>query len=245
MNKNNLNHYVTKLLNSIEKNLNVFYRNKKPQSLHLLRVKIKKLKAIYSFAEKTYKEEYNSGILKQLFQKAGKIREIHINMHLLGLLPEVSDKTLATLKKKETILTGQFIANGELYTKLLNKFRDENCLPKKLPLKKIIKKYFKKERQKANKLHKNNDRESIHRYRIKIKKIMYIYDALPEKKQKSIQLNTDKINKQQKKLGSWHDTYAAINFLSHENLYKKESPVITILNTRENRQFNAIALKSS
>jgi len=203
-------------------------------------VDIKKIKAVFSFSENVYKEKYNTATLKPLFNKAGKIREIQIIIQLLGLFPHPPEKLIVQLKKKENSLTQQFIKCGSRYVRQIKKFRKSVCLPKILPNKITINKYFKKEKKKANKKLKNKNRKDLHRYRAKIKNLMYVYNVLPKKTQKEIELNEAEINKQQEKLGDWHDTYSTIKFLSHENF-----PVKTVENTvqlkeQEKRQFKAL-----
>jgi len=238
--KNLLNHYVINLLKFIEQNLSIFIKDKKPECLHHLRVDIKKIKAVISFSENIYKEKYNTTNLKPLFVKAGEIREIHLDIHLLGLFPHHSGKLIEQLKKKKNILTLQFIKCDSKYVRLIKKFRKNVCLPEMLPNNKIINKYFEKEKQKANKKLKNKEREELHRYRAKIKKLMYVYDALPKRIQKEIELNKAQINKQQVKLGDWHDTYSAIKFLSHEHFSLETVEYVQKLKDKEKRQFNAL-----
>jgi CHAD domain-containing protein len=240
MKKNLLNHYVVNLLKSIEQNLSIYIEDKQPEYLHNLRVDIKKIKAAFSFSENVYNEKYNTAKLKSLFNKAGKIREIQINIHLLGLFPHPPEMLIEQLRKKENILTQQFIKCGSRYGRLIKEFRKNVCLPEILPNKKTINKYFKKEKQKANKKLKNKDREDLHRYRAKIKKLMYVYNVLPKRIQKEIELNETEINRQQQKLGDWHDTYSTINFLSHEFFPIKTAENVVKLKEQEKRQFNAL-----
>ena len=240
MKKNLLKHYVVNRLKSIEQNLSIYIQDKKPESLHHLRVEIKKIKAVFSFSKKVYKEKYNTAKLKPLFNKAGKIRETQINIHLLGLFPYPPEKLIEQLKKKEYILTLLFVKCSSRYVRLIKEFRKNICLPKILPNKKRINKYFKKEKQKANKKLKNNDRKDLHRYRTKIKKLMYVYNFLPKKTQKEMELNETEINKQQGMLGDWHDTYSTTNFLSHEYLPMKTAENVVKLKEKEKRQFDVL-----
>ena len=100
MKKNILNHFVFDLLKSIENNLSIYIKNKMPECLHILRVDIKKINAVLSFAGSVYKEGYNTGNLKPLFSKAGKIREIQINILLVELFPLPPKYLIEQLKNK-------------------------------------------------------------------------------------------------------------------------------------------------
>ncbi len=243
MKKNLLNHYVDNQLNSIEQNLILINKDNKPEYLHQLRVSIKRIKAIFSFAEDVFKEKFSIAELKPLFNKAGKIRELQIHIHLLGLFPNPPRKIIKELKQKEDSLSQQFIKNCNRNIKLINNFREHSDLPDKLPNQKVIIKYFNVEKKSATKKLKEFERDELHKYRIKIKKLMYVYNFLPKKTQKEIEFNKVKIKRQQEQLGDWHDNYATINYLSRIKL-----PLITLkhvlkLKEKEEKQFNTIFTK--
>jgi len=240
MKKNLLNHYVVDLLNSIEQHIAEFIKSKKPESLHHLRVDIKKIRAAYYFVENLYKEEYSTNKLKPVFFKAGQIREIQINILLLCLMSPPPVKLIEQLKKKENTLTLQFVKCSLRYVRLIKNFRKNVSWHGVLPNNKSIIKYFKNEKQKANKKIENKDRESFHRYRLKIKKLMYLYNVMPKKMQKEIKFNHSVINKLQQKLGDWHDTYAAVKFLSDGHFPDKTDEYFVRLKLNEKRQFNAL-----
>ncbi len=235
-----LNDYILENLESLVQNLSLYIKDKKPESLHRLRVDIKKVRAVYSFAEYVLKIKLDTTLLKQLFLKGGKLREMYIHILLLSSIPNPPQKMINQLKKKENILIQQFVKKGVRYIMLIENFRKKTSLPKiDLHKTKIIK-YFNKQAKKANKILKNINREDLHRYRKKIKKLMYIYNALSKRMQSKIELNKAEINDQQKMLGDWHDTYSAITFLSHEPLSTKTPEYILNLKEKEKRQFSTL-----
>ena len=242
MEKNLLNNYVLDLLESIEQNLSTYTKDKQPEGLHRLRIELKKIKAVIYFAENIYKEKYDATKLNPLFHKAGKIREMQINIHLLSTVPDSPKRLIAQLKKRENILIQQFVKNGSRSILIIKNFVKKVCLPEILPSKKTIINYFKKERSKANKILRHKKREDMHGYRKKIKKMMYIYNALPKEIQKQIELNETEINKQQKKLGNWHDNYSAVTFFSNVHFPMQTSEFILKLKEKEKRQFNALSI---
>jgi CHAD domain-containing protein len=240
MKNNPFNQYVLRRSKSIELNLSAYIKDKNPECLHRLRVDIKKIRAIFSFADKVYKEKYSSSALDPLFKKTGKIREIQINIHLLTLFPFQPKRLINQLKKKENRLTQQLINNASQYVRLIMKFREKKYLPDILPDNDIIIKYFKKEKQKSNKKLDKKDRDSVHQFRTRIKYMMYVFKALPKIIQKEIVLNKTKINIQQKIMGEWHDTYSAVYYLNHQHLPKKSVEYILKLKEIEKKQFNAL-----
>jgi CHAD domain-containing protein len=243
MKKNLLNYYVGNQLNSIEKNLIQYNKGKKPECLHQLRVRIKRIKAIFSFAEDVFKEKHSIAELKPLFNKAGKIRELQIHIHLLELFPNPPKKIIKELKKKEDILSQQFIKNCTRNIKLINNFRKRSSLPDKLPNQKVIIKYFNVEKKSATKKLKEFERDELHKYRTKIKKLMYVYNFLPKKTQKEIEFNKVKVKLQQERLGDWHDNYATITYLSRIKLPLTTSKHVLKLKENEEKQFNTIFTK--
>ena len=240
MEKNVLNKYVFDLLESLEKHLSTYRKDKKPKHIHHLRVDIKKINALLSFARYMYQEKYDTSKLKPLFHDAGKIREMQLNVQLLRAVPNFTEKTLTRLEKKEKILIHRFTKKESRYFKLIKYFKKKASLPEILPSKKTIKAYFSSEQKDAAGILEHVDRDGLHRYRKKIKKIMYIYCALPRRMQNEIELNKAEINKLQKKLGVWHDTYSAIVFFSREPISTELSPYIMELKKKEKRQYNRL-----
>ncbi len=84
------------------------------------------------------------------------------------------------------------------------------------------------------------ERVDLHKYRSKIKKLMYVYCALPKKIKKELEFNDVKINRQQEELGDWHDTYSVISFLSQEHFTTKTNEHLIKLKEKEKRQFNLL-----
>lgn len=239
--KNSLfNNYLFDLLDSLEQNLTAYITDQNPESLHRLRLDIKKIKALFSFAEYMNQEKYDATTLKPLFHKAGEIREMHINIHLLSSAPQPPKRLITQLKKEENILTQQFIEIGSGYIKLVKDFKGGICFPEIRWGKKRIIKFFEKEQKKTNEILQHIDREGLHEYRKKLKKMVYVYNALPKRIQNKIDLNEAGITKQQKKLGDWHDTYSAIHFLASKPLPLKTAEYVFKLKEEEKRRYNKL-----
>ncbi|MBW8360613.1 MAG: CHAD domain-containing protein [Kaistella sp.] len=240
MEKNILNHYVLDRLESIKWNLSSYRKNKESKYLHHLRVDIKKINALFSFAEKVYKEKYNTALLKPLFHQAGEIRLIQINLQLLDAVPNPPEQLITELRSKEHTAGQKLIDDGPQHLIRIKHFREETRLPELLPEKKTISKYFKKEWKKAENLLQHIDRENLHSYRKKIKKILYFYEALPKKIQDKIKIDIAAIDQQQQCVGDWHDTYLAIDFLSPEHFPMQKSDYLLDLKEKEKKQFNTL-----
>jgi CHAD domain-containing protein len=236
MKENLLYYHVSNHLKSIEKHLAAYSKNGKPKHLHLLRLDIKVAKALFSFAEDLHNEPYSAIELNSVFQKTGEIREIQI----ISSSKHLPEKLIRELKKKENFLKKQFRRDIPKYIKFIESFRKVVTLPSALPDKQIIKVYFENELMKANQDFLNQDREGLHQFRKNIKKLMFVYNALPKKMRKEIDLNEQHINKLQEKVGNWHDTYSSIEFLSYHYFKQKPVEYISKLKQEEIKQFNAL-----
>jgi len=232
-----LRQHISDHLKSVEKHLCGYSKNGKPKHLHLLRLDIKIVKALFSFAEDLYNEPYSVIELKSVYQKSGEIREAQI----IGSSKDLPKKLSRELKRKESLLKKKFKKMIPRYVKFIERFRNGVTLPSVLPDKQIIKDYFEKELTKANQNFKNKDRVGLHQFRKSLKKMLFIYDALPKKTRKEIHLNEQRINKLQEKVGNWHDTYSLIEFLSHRHFKKKPVGCISKLRKKEIKQFNRLS----
>lgn len=245
MKKNVLYHHVKERLKSIEKNLCAYSKRAKPRHLHLLRLDIKITKALFSFAEDLTKEFCNAIVLKAIFQKAGEIREIQIMIKLLNSSQDLPEKLMDQLEKKEKYLKKQFLKNISKHIKSVKHFRKGVSFPP-IPLdEETIKAYFETELEKANQKFQDNNREGLHQFRKSIKKLMFVYEVLPKKIRKEVDLNKRDIDKLQEKVGNWHDTYLAIDFLSNSNFPEMPVEFLSKLREKEIRQLEALFTDSS
>lgn len=231
-----LYHHISDRLKSVEKHLCAYSKNGKPKHLHLLRLDIKIINALFSFAEDLYNEPYSPIELKSVYQKTGEIREIQI----IGSSKHLPKRLIRKLKSKESHLNKKFQKVIPWYIKFIESFRKGVTLPSALPDKQMIKSYFESELIKANQNFQNKDRDGLHQFRKSLKKLLFIYDALPKKIRKEVNLDKKHINKLQEKVGNWHDTYFSIEFLSYQNYKQKPLGYISKLRQKEVRQFNAL-----
>ena len=241
MNTTSLNNKIVSRLKKVEKNLLAYIQDMEGEQLHRLRVEIKKIKAILSFINTTNQEHYNINRLKPLFHKSGEIREIQINVHLLSTLPQTDAKQIIQLEEKGAALCEEFKNMVPLYLKVIKSFRKKVSLPAELAGEKRIRKYFKNKLIKAKRNLQEEDRVSLHLFRTRIKEIIYVRDALPKKMQRLIIINKPYISRLQEKAGDWHDTFAAISWLS-DQAFPAMDEVILKLKEKESDEFDDLIL---
>lgn len=240
MKKNLLNSYVIKLLDSIEQQLSFYQKEKDPECLHRIRVEIKKIKAINSFARKIYEADFTAESLLPLFKNAGKIRETKLTIQLLQSLSPPPTKLISKAESQESVLVKQFLDFAPTFFQALSAYRKSLRFPEKIGEKKVIKGYFEKSKENALKILQVKDREGMHTYRRKIKNLVYIYDVLPKKLQKEIDLDKKLILKQQHQLGEWHDLYVAVQILSSLKISNGSQESIEKLKEDEKQKFQEV-----
>jgi CHAD domain-containing protein len=234
MKKGALISIVDDLLKSAERNLDDYAKDQRSESLHRLRVDLKKVKAAYSFAEFVFKKKFSTTAIKPLFKDAGSIREIQVNVTLLNQFPQPPKRLMARLGTKEKILSEAFVQNYSVHRKSIKDFRKYYQLPKKVIDDKKMFKYFDKMK---NMQIEDDNAEELHRYRIRMKRMMHVYYMLPDKIQKKTNLDIDSIEKLQHQLGEWHDMHTAIHLLSGETVPKKAAEYIAKLIEQERLMF--------
>jgi CHAD domain-containing protein len=211
--------YIKKQFSSIKQNLQDYAKEKKQEQIHNLRVDIKKLRAILSFLNFINNDkQLPKKIFSQLFTDARAIRENFINLTIFKTITH-SPKLLYNFKVKDKVLKAQFSAKIPQYIKTVEKAEKKIKIPHYIPVSKEVKKYFNKLMRQSTLLFNNReDKNNIHRFRMKVKKMMYVYKTLPAEMQKSVGINEAYMDKLQMNVGKWHDAYLAIICLEKNGL---------------------------
>ena len=118
--------------------------------------------------------------------------------------------------------------------------RREITLPAEKLDKKTVKNYFKKRIKKAKQDIGREDRSKAHKFRKRLKNILYLYKALPKKVRKSIQLDADYLDTLQDRAGDWHDTYEATAYLAENTTSSQTAEAQAQLEAKEKKQFEKL-----
>jgi CHAD domain-containing protein len=213
------------------------------KTIHELRVEIKKLRAVFQLIEVIAKKEFkikpSENSLNDLFDTAGKIREIQINQICFSkfkFTKEINDKYKKFLLNREEELRG-------VLKKSINDFDKSVLINSKNKIKKITgdlnnKKiwdvclfYMKDKTLKIeNLLSAGNNPLIIHKIRIQLKSIHTIASLLQkinptQKNEKTLQV----IKQTGSLIGNWHDNLVLINsleryFIKKENVSEDKLP---------------------
>ncbi len=84
-----------------------------------------------------------------------------------------------------------------------------------------------------------HQRDNLHQFRKIIKDLKYVYEIIPVTEQQRIFLNNKLIDKLQKSIGEWHDTYSSMQLLS-QNLFPGAEHCIDVLRQKEQLQLAAL-----
>jgi CHAD domain-containing protein len=228
--------YLKKRCAVLFKNLKLYRETGKPVMIHRIRVEIKKIRSVISFLQEICKKMKMEGRqLDSLFDDAGKLRDLHVLMALNKTFNKDSlfkDK----FERKEHLLSVRFKRHVPEYVTSIKQL-DENIRIKDcLHDSGKVNKYFRKQ---VKQIHDPFESASnLHQFRMKVKKLMYVYDALPSSYHIDSEVNRQYLDKMQHRLGRWHDLYTAVNFLRSEK--KVRTDQLEKLEQSEQRLFKQI-----
>lgn len=230
---NALENYIqtqkTKLTETIPGTLEI-----EEKSIHQFRVTIKKTRTILSFIEYwSYGQASKTEIyrrLRPIFQRTGRIRELHIH---LNLLPELSAKTEMNLDFLIKKINYQIIRNKPFLQKEMKKFK--RAVPRiyRQIDKQITSSSSGKQRidaaanyqvklEKAIQKQLAEDQPDLHRIRSIIKQKVYVFDSFQESELLSFYKEFRAEWKiLESSIGKWHDELIFLNWLIKRLKWKR------------------------
>jgi CHAD domain-containing protein len=214
------------------------YKNLPQQeTLHEVRVELKKLKVLFyliEYCDESFnaKKEYKS--LNKIFKKAGKIREIDVMESLIIKYNIKNIKGIASIKEKGKLIN-EFIER-------IPRFKD-TALKKENDLKKYLAKVdekcylkYSKQKEKAlkNELFPKINLKKLHVVRKKIKEIVYLKD-LNDKENGKLK----NLSKMENTIGSWHDKQMVLALLNKDNI-KLHNLLVNKIKTEADKDIRVI-----
>jgi CHAD domain-containing protein len=194
--------YLDKRWRAARHHLYAFAGAGSEESLHGLRVELKKIKAWLRFAGAS-----QPAVVKKMFRVAGAIRDAQIAQKLMKQY-HVHDDGHATLQQQQED-AGKLRTHTLEYARLLRKAR------KRIKVYKVrdkeVRHWVMKQLQIIARMLAS---AQYHPARKKIKVLLYIHNMLPKRLQRQFALDTDYLDKLQDSIGNWHD---ASEFLLHQH----------------------------
>lgn len=210
-------------------------RRSEMEDIHKLRVTIRKLKVLYALVEFSLPDEFSkigySAAFKDLFSRAGRVRENQINtlyiqrleqqylQPYLNYLSRALKRNLRNLKKSiENFELEKFDEQCESVMNLLAGFDDDWCLEK-------IFAYSSYKFDKTQMLETSLANELIlHKARKRVRSIIDVLSMLKKSTRKSSPVPLTSIKKVNDELGKWHDEVVLFHSLElFERRYSKEA----------------------
>lgn len=215
--------YITKRCVQVRRELHAFAGSGSQESLHKLRVEIKKIRAFAKFAKSDEKKGMVARLetIKRIFQRAGIIREANINLQMMKQFnihhPE--------FKAEEAGMIQQESRRFRLYVARYDKHfrRAVRYLLKTLhPIRnRDIKHWFSRQLKAIAGLVVTTSTDQLHLARKKIKRIVYVHGMLQKQLVDELKLNVTYLDQLQDAIGKWHDAAVAVKLLASRNAGNK------------------------
>ena len=181
------------------------------EDLHRLRVEIKKTRAFFHLLKRcnttnSYKQ-YAEG-LRPIFASAGRIRYKQVTQQLLENLkgrrmPGNLAKTIDHLESKKLLTkSNEIIKQLDVNAEVLKSHF------KNISAKKIIRYYESQLKKTVKVFSQNTSKKEWHKTRMRIKRLIYLYELLPVSVTRKLQLDIPYLKKLEDSIGKWHDLAA-------------------------------------
>jgi CHAD domain-containing protein len=203
--------YFEKYLKELRLQLKTAIDTQEENAVHQFRVNTKKLNALIQYLEKKYPEEkYRKDFqpIKKIFKKAGKIREIQLDIQKLNNLSGELKDIKNQLNKAFEFSIEDFLKLEGHWKKDLSFFSNsmkgklKNITFEELQL------YFSNLIKGA---HSQLLNRSYHNARKNIKSILYLRELIPLQQQEDLAIDFVFLEKLQEKIGIWHDLVTSID----------------------------------
>lgn len=207
--------YITKRCVQVRRELHAFAGSVSQESVHKLRVEIKKIRAFAKFAkldeQKGVAERLET--IKRIFHRAGSIREANINLQMMKQF----NIHHPAFKTEETNIIEQESGRFRLYAVRYDKhFRNAVIyLLKTLhPVRNgAIRHWFSRQLKAIAKVVVPPSTDQLHLARKKIKRIVYVHGMLQKRLVNKLKLNITYLDQLQDAIGKWHDAAVAVELL--------------------------------
>ncbi len=198
------------------------------EELHRFRIEIKKIFALAALQQfNTLNSDFFTCLkpVRTIFLKAGEIRNIQLSLLITKDYSSKNSQLFELQHAKLTRLISEFSLRTDMYIKNLRKAQ-------KFVLRKIcdietcrILSWYEDEVIKLSQLlvNKKHYQKNIHKARISIKKLLYVYSILHKTIQKKLRLNKGYLHRFEESIGKWHDTHITMKILSNLSFVDNET----------------------
>lgn len=212
-----LKKYAHRLTMSLIGHLKKYRRSHELETLHQIRVDIKGIKAILgviNYSRKGFKAHKNFIPFREVFRRAGEIREPEVLVALLLRYQVEGIKDDQTGVNREESLTAAFESGIPQYIKMVKRRAPKLEILSRQVGHDDFKHYLQKERKLVKRrLHPGPNMRTIHKVRKNIKSIIYLSDIQGKLKSKEVKF----YNELQQTIGALHDKQVLLGLLKDLN----------------------------
>ncbi len=216
------NEYFLQQHNLCCKYLQAYAKRKSAENLHQLRVSIKRVRALLKMLnklERRFEYHKNFSPYRNIFRKAGAIREE--SLHVEKLKEDETHKPKPTSEKNIDKLIGELVKSIPTYLKGMVKVQ-AGILEgfDKLDQKEILPYCSKLFNHLENKWGKLQTEDDLHAFRKRLKHFIYCSNLLTETEKAGVASGKKfkSLDELQDIIGKWHDNVLLLNKISKENL---------------------------
>ncbi len=209
---------LDKLLKNIKSFLKTYLADGQQEGLHQFRIQVKKLKAmltLYSFepGNKSLLKDFKP--IKEVFKKAGDIRNAHINLKL-GQKHQLKDENFNQHQQKTLDENNsKFNKDGSKYLKKIKKTQAILQNNIKRLHNKSIRTFYKNKLAKVESFFENPTfDEQLHNARKNIKLLLYNKQLAAKAIENKVQINNEYLDQLQDMIGEWHDHNLTVAMLA-------------------------------
>jgi CHAD domain-containing protein len=218
--------FIHKRRDNILHHLTAFGRERDAESLHQLRVEVKKLKGFLALSAHCTGKRKLTGEAKQVFRQAGTIRTAQLN---LEFIKQYGLKDARFKREQEAIVIDQsqeFCASVKDSAKVIRKNIKAVAHKIKAMHNKCIEDWYKKSLRNLKTVFVAFDPAELHEGRKVIKNLLHVHSLLNRSLVDSLKLNVEYFEQLQEVVGKWHDVAASYEMLMREK--SKNKKVIAI-----------------
>jgi CHAD domain-containing protein len=204
--------YTQHLFSTLVQNLEEFQRSRSFDTLHKIRVNVKKIKAIIlllHFFDPKFKFKKNFLLFRSIFRKAGEIRDPEV---MARLFLKYNITGMEEVPANTKVLVSDFIKSIPGYKAAVNKKESKFRSSINRIKKDQLVAYLKRNRKKIKSgLHPKVVLPTIHKTRKQIKEVIYLSESIGNaRKEKTINF----YRKVEEEIGALHDLQTLVSVLS-------------------------------
>lgn len=217
--KSKQRHYLAKRDKQWQQELKAFGASHDEESIHRLRVAIKKMKAFARFSKacsgKNAVKDLN--LLKKMFRQAGTIRDAGNHLHLLEHFHPAPEFYKQEQEQLQSAATETFIGHIRQYRKQGNKARRRLLADVHAIRLDCVRDWYAAQLIAISVLlTASGDR--LHKARKQIKDLLYVMGLLPSRLVTELRLNRDYLDQLQEAIGQWHDAWIVVGAWAGKDL---------------------------